>query len=522
VTDTTARTQQADLPTLARGGALNLVGAVTSGLSNFVLVLVITRTLAPAEAGRFFAATSVFLLLVGLGRVGAGGALVYFVTRLRLHGNERGIKRLLKWALLPVLGLSSSLGLLMWTAAAPLADMAVRGPSESTAELLRTLAVFVPLAAMLDGVLGATRGFGNLRITVLVENTFRPITQLTGVFLLGLAGSTWLVVLGWSVPYALALVAGLFALYRLLHSDRNTARPQPVEVEGLVAQVSPLQYWRFAAPRAFSTVVQVALQRADVLIISALLGPTPAIMYVAATRIVALGSLGVQAIAMTVEPQVARHSVKGEIAAMNQVYATSTGWLMLVNWPIFVLAIAFAPTLLSLFGEEYRAAAPVLIILACASLLSNGCGVVDSILTMTGRTKWILGNVTLALVVNIALNLVLVPRIGSTGAAWAWAAAIVLNNVLPLVQLLGALKIHPFGRQMLGAFTAVALGYVSACSVAVALWGQTLFAFTFAVASGTAVYLAVLWLLRSTLQLDALLLSLPFVGGRASITRQVT
>ena len=88
-----------------------------------------------------------------------------------------------------------------------------------------------------------------------------------------------------------------------------------------------------------------------------------------------------------------------------------------------------------MFGHSYRAGHMVMIILGLTMLLATACGQVDMVLITTGRSSWSLANGLVALVVNVGLDLLLIPRYGITGAAIGWAVAIVVTNLTPLAQL---------------------------------------------------------------------------------------
>src|SRR6266516_2729707 len=62
---------RSDLSRLARGGSINLGGAVANGLFGFLLVLVVTRGLIPAAAGVFFEAIALFQILGNITQLGA-------------------------------------------------------------------------------------------------------------------------------------------------------------------------------------------------------------------------------------------------------------------------------------------------------------------------------------------------------------------------------------------------------------------------------------------------------------------
>jgi len=74
-----------------------------------------------------------------------------------------------------------------------------------------------------------------------------------------------------------------------------------------------------------------------------------------------------------------------------------------------------------------------LVIVSLAMLINMGTGNVTLILLMVGRSSLNLLNTGAALTVNVLLNVVLVPQMGVTGAALAWAAAIILENLLARV-----------------------------------------------------------------------------------------
>jgi O-antigen/teichoic acid export membrane protein len=72
-----------ELRRLARGGALNLVGYLVSGVLAFGLAVVVTRIVGARGAGVFFAAVAVFTILSNITELGADTGIVRFVARLR-------------------------------------------------------------------------------------------------------------------------------------------------------------------------------------------------------------------------------------------------------------------------------------------------------------------------------------------------------------------------------------------------------------------------------------------------------
>ncbi len=124
---------------------------------------------------------------------------------------------------------------------------------------------------------------------------------------------------------------------------------------------------------------------------------------------------------------------------------------------------------------------------------------------MGGKSSWNLFNTVVALSSNIALNLILIPRYGGTGAAIAWSSSILFTNLLPLVQVWKFLGMHPFGpgfpKVALAAGAAYgALGLV----MRVALGTSFVVFLAYQVVAGL-LYVGMLWRHRQSLQLDVML-----------------
>ena len=165
--------------------------------------------------------------------------------------------------------------------------------------------------------------------------------------------------------------------------------------------------------------------------------------------------------------------------------------------------ILFAPVYLRLFGAGYAAGAPVVVVLAAAMLVATGCGMVDMVLAMAGRTSWNLVNVLVALTVTLGLDVLLIPRLGALGAAIGLAGAMLANNLLPLAQVGRAVGLHPFGAGTCAA-ALLSLGCFGLLpQLATALAGRGPVGLTLAVLVAAPAFVAGAWLLRGPLALDA-------------------
>jgi O-antigen/teichoic acid export membrane protein len=440
---------------VGRGIRLNLVGAVVTGFASLALVVVIARELSRDSAGLFFTSTSLFMFASVIAQLGTRTGLVYHVSRLRALETPELIPQCLRIALRPVTiagfitGGLLAIGGLIWD---------THGGRDATlAHQLWVLAPFMPLAALNDSILAATRGFGTMKPTVLIESITRNAVQLGFCAMAAsLTNDLTVIAFAYAVPYVGSVSWALLRLRRLTQRalvGNQTAATMP---EGFTSR-----FWRFTAPRAFASLAQTLLQRLDIVLVAALRGPAAAAVYTAATRLLVSGQLGGSAISGSVQPTLAEALSAGDIPKARLAYQTATCWLVLLTWPFYLLSIVDVHLFLEIFGRGYTTASEVGILLALSMLVGTACGMVDLVLTMGGKTTWNLANVGGALAINVVLDVLLIPPYGIMGAAIGWAAAIVFNNVVPLAQIWHALRLQPFGKPTILALSLTASIFVA-------------------------------------------------------------
>jgi O-antigen/teichoic acid export membrane protein len=518
-----AKPADAGLARVARGGALNLGGALVSAVASLGLTVIVTHSFSRPVAGAFFVAMSLFLIVEAVANLGAYNGVIYFIARFRTLHAERRIPAIMRATIVPVL-ISSVLGAAAVAVfAGPLARLLLDGRAAQGVSLsavaaeLRVLAFALPSAALTDTLLGAARGYHKMRPTVVIDRIGRTGLQTLGVLAAALAGSTVLLAPAWALPYVAASVVAVFWLRRIMKADQHRLSlrdggdspeqrhmPDPASGDNRHGKPNAKGFWRFTGPRSLASVAQIVIQRLDIVLVGILKGPVEAAIYTAATRFLVAGQLGNAAISMAAQPQFTRLFAMGDRTSANSVYQATTCWLILLTWPLYLLAAIFGPSVLAVFGHSYHAGSTVMLILALTMLVATACGQVDMVLITFGRSSWSLVNGLLAMGVNVGVDLALIPRLGITGAAIGWAAAIGVSNLVPLAQVAIAARVHPFG---LGTAAACLLTTVSFAVIPLAartLAGSSGAVSIASIVTGCAVMAAGLVWLRGPLRLGVI------------------
>ncbi len=510
--------ESADVRMVARGGLANLAGALATGVFQFLLVVAVARVLHRAQSGAFFESVALFTILSNTCELGADTGLTRFIPRFRVAGRIGDIRRTIGIALWPSLASGILFAALVLAFAHPLAEVFTNhkaADAGTVATYLRVLALFLPLSCCYTVVIAGTRGFGTMMPNALVDRCARPALQFSLVVLvLLLTDRPALISAAWATPIALGLLAGLLWLALLLRrAERHAGSPR---VAPAATATLAREFWVFTAPRGLTGAFQVTIIWVGTLMVGSLMSTPDAAVYTAATRYLVAGALINTAIIQVIAPKLAGLlSARLDDRARN-IYRVATAWLVLLAWPIYLTLALWAPVLLTVFGHHYAGGASSLAVLAVTMLVATGVGPIDMVLLMGGRSSLNLLNVVVALALNLALGYLLIPRMGIVGAALGLSAAILVNNVAPLLEVRSFIAIDPFGRAFAAA-TGAALGCFGMLGLVARLgWGESVAVFLAASLLASAVYVVVLWSFRKLFSLTVLWKTIENKSGRRS------
>ena len=500
---------------VARGSVINIAAMTVGAVLGFGLTVLVSRWLQPRAAGELFELIALFTILSYSLQLGADTGLTRWISRARAIGGLAEVRRIVLIAAVPVLTIGAATVGAVWLAAPALARILLHSMNQTRATAdFRLIAIFVPIGALSACLVAAARGFGRMWPYLGVEGVGKPVLRIGLVAVAILAG--WGLrgtVLGWSIPVAIGLVVGWFILAGLIKKEAPAAVPALTSAgRGALAA----EFWRFAAPRGFAGVFQVIVLWLDILLVGALLSSYDAGVYAAVSRLALIGTFALEGTRLAIAPQLATLLARRQPSRAGDLYQSATRLLVLASWPVYLLFAIFPTVVLGIFGARYTAGSAALVIIALAMLVNTGTGNVTVVMLMGGKSSWNVVNTLIALCVNIGLNFILLPRIGIAGAAIAWAASIIVDNLAALLEVWVLFGIAPLGRGY-GLVVALASSCFGLIGLGVRVaFGQSVIAAALAMAIGLAVYAPAVYLSRRRLYLDGLYAALR--PGRAPVT----
>lgn len=290
----------------------------------------------------------------------------------------------------------------------------------------------------------------------------RFLMQNTGLQLLVVAGVGVAIQLELGVYYiAMAWVGafGVSALIAVVYIRLNHTRIlSPVDY-GVVVDLM-----KFSLPLMLSTAMWLILQQADNLLLGAYLSSTAVGIYDSAYTLARVILMLVSALGFLFLPILSGLDSDGQNSEMVGLYQSATKWLVFVGLVPLTLFVTYPGSVMQfVFNESYATGEVTLLILSLGFFTHCLTGNSGHSLVAIGRTKVVALGSLVAVVVNILLNLVLIPRFGTNGAASASAIAYVTVNVIYLLALYKESGIHPVSKDLVKTVAAagVAIGGLS-------------------------------------------------------------
>lgn len=489
-----------------------MLGSAFAAVAALVLTIIVGHALGAAGTGIFYQAVGIFTVLTQVLRLGTNSGVVRFISEQRAFGRTGSEWRIIGFAAIPVAALSTAVSVAVWLAAAPLAEwLSDPGSDGLSADVLRAMAPFIVVAAVLGVVEIAARMVRGAGTFTLLQNVMLPASRLLTVSLVTLAGATAYEAFGaWTAPLPLWLVVGVAVIASPLIRDFRCRADSPAE-----SRPRFTTFWRFNLPRAVSSALEVGLEWADVLIVAALASPSTAGVYAVVTRAIKAGGIVDHGMRIAVGPTISAMLARKEHVSATALHTRVVRAMILMNWPFYLLLISLGPAVLAVFGSEFVAGAGPMALIAAGFMFQTASGMLQSILLQGGKSTWQMYNKSIALTLSVVGNLLLVPVWGIWGAAVTWLVVLIVDNLIAAWQVHFRMGVVLQPAKLAGAALVPVAVFGIGGGLLRGLVGTNVLAMLLAAAGLAVIYLAALWLLRRRLAIVELWRKVPIVGRYA-------
>ncbi len=401
------------------GSSLKLTaGNLAVRFGSYLYRILMARMLTPQEYGILSLALPLQFLVVVLGSAGIAPSVAKFVAEHRAKG-ELGRSAAVAGAGLVYYTLAGAALALAFVVLSPIVAGAYG--IESLSPVLQLSAAALPFGfalAVLTGVLQGTGRFGAMAALLTSLQFLRILLAAGAVAVSATAASA---VLGSTLGFA-----GVLAL----------ALPLTLRELGRGGMREFRRLFYFSLPVSVSSALGFLLAFLDIILLGFYAPPGEVGIYGAASPAARVALAFAMALSAVLLPRVSALSASGRRGELTRTLAGSFRATVMVLGGVSLITGIFAKELVVLlFGSTYAEAAEPLRVLVAGSFFYGLFSVSTGALQGLGKPEAPARILTLAVLLEVALCLLLIPEYGMMGAASASAASSAAAGVLAMVTL---------------------------------------------------------------------------------------
>lgn len=305
---------------------------------------------------------------------------------------------------------------------------------------LRIFGATIPFAVVFQIAIGGIRGEMLPRFRALIQDILQPIIRF-GIIILAVvvaAGQAGFAV-GYAVPYVIVSIIAVMLLWRILPDDEDNSQDTATMMEMI----------SYSIPFTITGLSSFIYNSIDIFLILYFLDSRAVGIYgvaYALARILAMFSTAFGYLSTPISSQLEKSDNINEAIEVQAIIAR---WTLIVSLAVAIPMIAFSSGLLGLiYRPAYSIGGSVLVILSVGFVIKNTLQVHKSILAALGKSKILAINTATTAILNIVLNIILIPRYGIEGAAVATSISFFLLGLLPTVQVWHYAQVVSLSRDM--------------------------------------------------------------------------
>ncbi|HEU4673215.1 MAG TPA: flippase [Candidatus Limnocylindrales bacterium] len=422
-----------DAPTTVRGqirgSTLLLVGRLATMAVNFVVQVAIVRYLTRGDYGAFAFALSI----ADLGQTVATFGLDRSISRFAAIDDEEGRTDRVFGTIFFATFTSLVIGLLVvGVVIALVAAGAISLDGGRSGLLVAVVILLAPIQALDTMFTALLSVFASPRAIFIRRFIVAPALRLGVVIaLVALHADVVFLAAGYVVAGALGVAIYVLILGRVFAARGLWQRLRPRHLD-----IPARELLAFTIPLLTTDLVYIVLSTSDAILLGLFHGADD----VAAFRVVipaaGLNQLVFSAFTLLFVPAASRLFARRDTAGIRDLYWQTAIWMTVASFPLFALTFSLAePLTVALYQARYASSAPFLAMLSLAYYMNTALGFNGLTLRVFGDLRYVVIVNVAAAVLNIVINVALIPPFGPAGAAVGTMTTLIVHNILKQLGL---------------------------------------------------------------------------------------
>ncbi|MFB4167266.1 flippase [Virgibacillus sp. JSM 102003] len=435
-----------ELGNVTKQSGLVFMGKIVGLLIGLLFNIVAARFLGAEIYGEFMYIFTFISFFPILALFGLQQGLVYFIPKYNETGKNEERNSIITFSFLLVFLFSSIIVLLIYCNSEYIAGKLLNNPDlNHLVKLMSPLLIFMALSQLSQGVF---RGTNKIKYYVTNQELLAPLLKIFVLLVTLFIGGEY-----YSLPFAYytGVIIGTIYLVIIIYKLRLFGKLSLLKLSKYK------ELFRFSLPLLFTGYLGLISQKSDLLMIGYFLGEGQVGIYSIALKIGTLSSFILVAFNTMFAPTISSLYHKNDMNSLLNLYKVFTKWIVLVNLVAFSLILIFSESIMKLFGESYIEGSLALVLVSIGQVVNAGVGSAGYIIIMTGNSKQAMYINIISVVVNVSLNIMLIPEFGIEGAAFSSLVSVVIVNILRLLLVYKNHNMHPYNFSYIKVLLAIVI-----------------------------------------------------------------
>ena len=429
------------LQKIAKGTGIIFIGTIIGMLLGFIGRIILVRFTTQTEYGIYCLALVVIGIFVTISTLGLSEGSTRYIAYFRGKNEEGKVKGVISSSIKIVIIASISLAVISFFVSDFISTNIFHAPELSTP--LKIFSIAIPFTVLINVFIAIFRGFDRVDAQVYFNNILRPILYLLFLIAVVLFGLSFLGVV-YACVLSIAVTCVVFVIYVMKKS--------PLSIRSGSSVINPMtkELLFFSVPLLAVSMLMMIMSWTDTLMLGYFKTPDVVGVYNTALPLASLLSMSVSSMTFIYVPIISQLYSKNLIDELRKCYIILTKWIFLLTLPIFFVLFLFPDVVLNLlFGSRYVGAAVALQVLAFGFFLNISLGLSYNTLLVLGKNKFLMWTFVISAIINIILNMILIPPMGIIGASIASAFSLIVGKILNTMKLYRFFELHPFAKNYL-------------------------------------------------------------------------
>jgi len=415
----TKLSEDVHLKELIQGSLTFFILRILGMIVGYAFTLIVTRNLGASAWGIFALSFTVLQITSVIGKLGLDTALLRFIAQYNAQRKVKTAKYIYFKSIIIIVFLSFLLSVFLYYLSPLLAEKVFGKPHLAPYFKLISFALlpFVLLSINSESL----RAFKKIKEYTSLQNLLPFLCAFIffSIFFYILNIKNIKVII---IAYILGIGVSFFLSFLLLNKEFSNKN-------GELEKISLRQMLSVSLPMFLSSSLFMVMSWTDTIMLGMWRTEEEVGIYNVAVKLSIITSFTLKAINSIAAPKFAEFWGKKDLEGLKKVAQQSTKLIFWTSAPVLALYLIFPGEFMGLFGYEFRKGALALVFLTIGQFVNAACGSVGYILQMTEKHKIFQNILLIATLINLILNILLIPKYGLNGGAFSNMLSMIIWNV---------------------------------------------------------------------------------------------